>query len=100
MIKINLSPVRGESKTTISWESPLLTYNGQEFDLSELPDGATAEDHPILQKVSRVGNDYEITVTLNHGRDAPFATRFPEPVILENFGIVEYIFDESEESPV
>lgn len=79
MLKINLSPVRSdEAQSTVSYVAPILTVDGVAYDLSELPDGATAA-HPVLGNVSRNGNDYELTLTLTHGANAPHGTRFPAP---------------------
>jgi hypothetical protein len=86
MLKIKLSPVRSDSESlTASWIAPVLTVNGEAYDLSELPDGATAV-HEILGKVSRVINDYEVTLTLPHGPNAPHETRFPEDIIVDTDG--------------
>lgn len=78
-MKINLSPIRGYFKTELSVTGSIITLNGEEFDLSLLEDGATAE-HEKLGKVSRSVNDYELTVVQLHGKDAPEETRFPEPL--------------------
>lgn len=88
MLKINLSPVRSdEPQPEVSYTAPVLTVDGIDYDLSELPDGATAE-HPVLGQVSRTGSDYELTLTLSHGPNAPEATRFPEPIEVTQDGPV------------
>ena len=53
--------------------------NGESFDLAEIPDGATVQ-HPVIQNCTRNGDDYELTITLTHGANAPHETRFPQPV--------------------
>jgi len=94
MIKINFSPVRADEKTTASILGTVLTLNGQVYDLSELPDGATAQ-HPVLGEVRRNANIYELSMPLNHGANAPELTRFPEPVeITENEWALEYTYNE------
>lgn len=86
MLKIKLSPVRSDSEPlTASWLAPVLTVNAVEFDLSELPDGATAE-HEVLGTVERSGDDYEVTLTLPHGPDAPYETRFPVDIVMNTDG--------------
>lgn len=91
MIKINLSPVRAESKTALSVSGCIVTLNGKPFDLSLLEDGATAE-HEKLGKVKRTGEDYELTVALHHGKDAPDSTRFPVPLEVTGEYIHNYNF--------
>lgn len=88
MIIINLNPVRSEIETQISWVEPVLTVNNQPYDLSLLEDGATAMGHPVLGDVIRTGNDYQCTVILGHGKNAPQATRFPEPLTITQDGII------------
>jgi len=96
MINIKLSPVvSNERPKLINWESPVLTIGVETFDLSELPDGATAQ-HPTLGKVERSGDDYECTVILYHpsqhknaeGVCASYEQRFPDPVIMQTNGNV------------
>ncbi|UTA78964.1 hypothetical protein J4377_13480 [Halomonas sp. XH26] len=83
-LTLNLSPVRvDEQPTRAALSGTVLTVNHRGYDLSELPDGATAE-HPELGKVTRNGDEYECTVRLGHGPNAPYETRFPEPIVLDN----------------
>jgi hypothetical protein len=89
MLKINLSPVRSdELQPEVFYVAPVLTVDKVEYDLSELPDGATAQ-HPVLDTVERSGNDYELTLVITHGSNAPEATRFPEPLTVTVDGPVE-----------
>lgn len=94
MIKINLNPRFEGDKTEAQISGAMLTLNGTEYDLSELPDGATAE-HPMLGEVSRNGDDYELTILLTHGFNAPYDVRFPHPIeVTENEWSLEYYYDE------
>ena len=94
MIKINLSPVRSDEQTTASLNGLVLTVNNVDYDLSEIPDGATV-NHTVLQNCTRNGDDFELTITLIHGAKAPYETRFPEPVeIVSDNWELEYVFDE------
>lgn len=97
MLTINLSPVRAdEDQPTVIWVQPFLELSGVKYDLSELPDGATA-DHQVLGRVSRVGDAYELTLRLPHGPNAPEATRFPAPIEVRENGPVELpLYDEPE----
>ena len=82
MLTLNLSPVRSDKpQPTVTYVSPVLTVDNVDYDLSKLPDGATAK-HPVLGTVERSGNDYELTLVITHGSNAPEATRFPEPLIV------------------
>jgi len=83
-LKLNLSPVRSDEPTTASVNGTVLTVNGTDYDLSELPDGAIAQ-HPELGKVTRKGDDYECAIKLGHGKNAPEETRFPEPIVLTDY---------------
>ena len=95
MIKVNLSPVRAGAKTELSVKGLTITLNGEVFNLSLLEDGASAQ-HEKLGTVTRRGNDYELTVTLSHGKDAPHATRFPESLEITGDYTHEYDFEVAE----
>ena len=94
MIKINFSPVRLDEQTKAALSGLVLTVNGEAFDLSEIPDGATVE-HEVIKSCTRTGDDFELTLTLNHGARAPHETRFPESVeITTSEWELDYSFDE------
>lgn len=99
MLTINLSPVRShEPQPEVSYAAPVLTVDGIEYDLSDLPDGATAK-HPVLGSVQRTGEVYEVTLRLPHGPNAPEATRFPTPIEVTQGGPVNLPpYDSVEES--
>lgn len=83
-LTLNLSPVRiDDQPTRAALSGTVLTVNHGVYDLSELPDGAVAQ-HPELGKVTRNGDEYECSIPLGHGPNAPHETRFPEPIVLEN----------------
>jgi len=89
MLKLNISPVRSdEQQPEVSYIAPVLTVDAVDYDLSLLEDGATAV-HPMLGTVSRTGDDYECTLKLPHGSNAPEATRFPAPIEVTADGPVE-----------
>lgn len=91
MIKVNFNPIRAGHKTELSINGSIVTLNGDSFDLSLLDDGTSAK-HDKLGSVTRNGTDYEITITLNHGKDAPHETRFPAPLKITGEYIHEYEF--------
>lgn len=98
MIKINFSPVRADEKTGASLNGDVLTVNGKAFDLSLIPEGATAR-HPVIQNATRNGDDVELTLTLTHGPNAPEATRFPEPVeITGGSWELDYVYEPEQEA--
>lgn len=82
-LTLNLSPVRKNEETKAALTGTVLTVNGTAYDLSELPDGATAQ-HPELGTVKRNGSEYECSIRLGHGPNAPYETRFPAAIVLEN----------------
>lgn len=101
-LTLNLSPVRSDKETTAALAGTVLTVNGTDYDLSELPDGATAQ-HPELGTVTRNGSEYECTIRLGHpsqewqpkeGEEytmtrASEAQRFPEPIIVTSDGEID-----------
>lgn len=94
MLKLNLSPVRSdESQPIVSVAGDILTINGEDFDFSVIPDGATLpadgiESDWIVGGVSRVDGEIELTVKLPHGANAPESTRFPAPIINPDDGAI------------
>lgn len=90
MLTINGNPVLDEeSDVTAEWNSPILTVNGEDYDLSLVPDGATVE-HPVLQTVEREGDDYTVQLSMPHVHDAPHARRFPDPIVMLTDGVVPF----------
>lgn len=98
-LTMNLTPKLQSTQTKASLTGTVLTLNGSDYDLSELPDGAVAQ-HPVLGKVTRNGDEYECTIRLGHPslqwqpkEDEPMtmvraseAMRFPEPVVMTSDG--------------
>lgn len=82
-LKLNLNPIGNLPETTAVLAGTVLTVNGTDYDLSELPNGATAQ-HPVLGTVKRNGSNYECTIILAHGPYAPYETLFPAPIVLDN----------------
>jgi len=86
MITINLSPQLNDiAPLSASLSGSVLTVDGAPYDLSLIADGATVE-HPVVQNCTRTGTDYELTLILPHGANAPEETRFPVPVIVTTDG--------------
>lgn len=97
MLKLNLLPMNNATgllkPLSLNYMAPVLVVNGIQYDLSEVPDGATVQ-HPIIQNCTRTGDNYELTIILPHGANAPHETRFPEPIeVTVNGDITLPIYD-------
>ncbi|MHC9235017.1 hypothetical protein ACX9MO_05170 [Pseudooceanicola sp. 502str34] len=85
-MNITFSPVAGLPALTASKSGDALTLNGETFDFTALPNGATLPRDAISSPwvagdVTRDGEGVlTVPLTLPHGPNAPEATRFPEPV--------------------
>ena len=85
-MKIPLSPVRRDDRLTLSKSGDVLTINGEAFDLTGLPDGATLPRSAISSEwfagdVTRdEAGELTVPLILPHGANAPEATRFPAPL--------------------
>lgn len=85
-MQINLSPVRSDVGLIISRTGDALTINGEAYDFSSLPDGATipAGDVPcewIAGQVDRLGGSIHLTLMLPHGPNPPQSVAFPVPIV-------------------
>ncbi|APZ51214.1 hypothetical protein [Salipiger abyssi] len=105
-MKIILHPQRRDLPLTLTKAGDVLTFNGEAFDFSALPAGATLPADAISSDwiTGKVERDEAgaliVPVALPHGPTAPEATRFPAP--LENVpdGTVALpIYDEPAEEP-
>lgn len=87
-MKIILSPMRRDDKLALSKSGDTLTINGEAFDFSGIPNGATLPREAITCDwiAGPVERDnagvLTVPLILPHGPSAPEATRFPQP--LEN----------------
>lgn len=82
---ITLSPSRRDDRLTISKSGDTLTINGEAFDLSAIPDGATLPRDAVAcewlaSDIERIDGVLRLTLILPHGARAPHETRFPEPI--------------------
>lgn len=83
---IHFSPVRRDGTLQLAREGDTITINGDAFDFSALPDGATiaAENSPspwITGPIERIGGKIHLTFLLPHGPNPPQAVAFPEPLV-------------------
>lgn len=91
---ISLSPVRMDERLTLDREGDVLYVNGEAFDFAPLSEGATLPWGAVLSgwfpgEVHRINGELHLTVRLPVGPDAPYGTRFPEPIVLAEDGPVE-----------
>ncbi len=82
---ISFSPQRRGGALTLSKSGDVLTINGEQFDFTTLPDGATipAGEVPcewISGPVERVDGKIHLTVLLPHGPNPSQAVAFPVPI--------------------
>lgn len=91
---IKLSPQRSDSQLTLERQNDTLIINGERFDFTELPDGATLpkaaiDSDVIISDVERINGVLHLTVLLPHGHNAPESTRFPAPITVTADGAIE-----------
>jgi hypothetical protein len=92
-MKITFSPIRGDTPLELSRSGDTLTINGEVFDFSPLPEGATLPPEVIAGDgfagpVERIGGVLHVALRLPHGANAPQETLFPVPITLTGDGPV------------
>ena len=90
-MKISFSPVRRDDTLALSKSGDVLTINGEAFDFTDVPDGATLPREAVTcdwlaSDVDRLDGQIQLTMILPHGSDAPHETRFPQPIIVGDDG--------------
>ena len=90
---INLSPIRSDNSLEIIRTGDALTINGENFDFTQLTDGATLPNEAIgceciVSDVNRVNGQIELTILLPLGADASESARFPTPINMTTDGQV------------
>ena len=99
-MNLTLSPVRRDETLTVSRAGDVLTINGENFDFSGVPDGATLPRDAIASDwiagdVTREGGVLTVPLILPHGAvpadraEDMAATMFPEPITLTGDGPVD-----------
>lgn len=92
-MQIKLSPQRSDKRLTLEKQNQTLIINGERFDFSQLPDGATlpneaVQSDVIVSDVELIDGVLQLTVLLPHGANAPHETRFPEPIKVSEDGVI------------
>lgn len=93
-MKIAFSPQRSDAPLDLSRHGDVLGINGETFDFSDLPDGASLSAEALdnwwfAGPVMRIDGMLHITLRLPHGPHAPEETRFPKPMTLTTNGPVK-----------
>lgn len=88
---VEFSPVRRVGELRLERVGDTLTINGETFDFSGIPDGATLPKSAVscdwlASDVERDGDTLRLTLILPHSRFAPQETLFPEPVTVTEDG--------------
>lgn len=91
---INLSPSRSDAILTASKQGDVLTINGDVFDFSMIPDGATLPATAVLGgyftgDINRVGGVLSLTLIAPHGSNPSQAAAFPSPLTNPSDGVLE-----------
>lgn len=98
-MNISFSPMRRDDTLTVSLTGDILTLNGEAFDFSALPDGATLPRDAVAcdwldSDVERIGGVIHLTLILPHGADAPQSTLFPAPITATDGPITLPVYEE------
>jgi len=98
---IKLSPVRLDETITVSLVGDTLTINGQPFDFSQLPEGATLPAEAIGSEhfagpVERINGELILTLRLPHGPNPSQAVAFPEHITVAEDGPITLPTDEAQ----
>ena len=88
---ITFTPMRRDDTLTLSKAGEVLTINGEAFDLSGIPDGATLPCAAVAcdwlaSDIERVGDTIHLTLILPHGADAPQSVLFPQSIHITHDG--------------
>jgi len=98
-MRISFSPQRRDDTLTISRAGDVLTINGDQTDLSAIPDGATLpagaiDSDWIAGPVERIDGVLRLTLLLPHGSNPSPAVAFPESITVTSDGIIEVPHDD------
>lgn len=102
-MRLTFSPARRDITLELVRSGDSLTINGELFDFSPLPEGATLPPEAIQSAwfsgpVERAGGVLHVALVLPHGANAPQATLFPAPLTLTGDGPVSLPPHEIEEA--
>ncbi|GHS80348.1 hypothetical protein PAGU2196_11820 [Pseudomonas sp. PAGU 2196] len=94
VMKISFSPSYRDYPLSLYRAGDVLYLNGEQFDFSNLPEGATLPPGAVNSEwfkgeVTRMNGELEFTLILPHGLNAPESTRFPQAITLFGDGTVQ-----------
>jgi hypothetical protein len=86
-MQIAFRPQRRDDRLTLTVSGDVLTVNGEAFDFSGIPEGATLPRDAVAcdwlaGPVERQGGEIWLTLILPHGARAPSETLAPSPVTM------------------
>lgn len=93
-MRINLSPQMRDDSLTVSISGDVLTVNGEAFDFTPLPEGATLPRDAVDSEwfsgpVSRTGGQIELTLLFPYKNgNASTNVTFPKPIVTTGDGPV------------
>lgn len=92
-MNLTFSPIRRDDRLTLSRMGDVLIINGQAFDFTDIPEGASLPREAITSgwiagDVSRENGELTIPLILPHGAQARAETLFPDPITLTKDGPV------------
>lgn len=90
-MQITFTPMRHDDQLVMSKSADTLTINGEAYDLSVIPDGATLPCDAVAcdwlaSDIERINGTIHLTLILPHGADAPQETLFPQPITVTTDG--------------
>lgn len=97
-MNIILTPQRRDDALEVLKIGEVFTINGEAFDFSVLPDGATipAGEVPcewIVGPVERIAGELQLTFILPHGPNPSQAVAFPVPIVGPPDGVIAFPAD-------
>lgn len=83
---INLRPVQMDETLSVSKDGDVLTINGEQYDFSTLPEGATINEGSIpsqwiVSDVDRIDGKVVLTLLMPFSGLPPRHVTFPSPII-------------------
>ncbi|MEO1554791.1 MAG: hypothetical protein AAFS01_00045 [Pseudomonadota bacterium] len=92
-MKLSFSPVRSDAELVLSKSGDVLTINGEAFDFTPLPDGATLPRSAVIcdwlaSDVERIDGMICLTLIMPHTALAGREARFPGPVVVRQDGAI------------
>lgn len=97
-MRISFSPQRRDDALEGHRQGDILTINGEAFDFSDLPNGATIPEGAvpcpwIVGPVERINGGISLTLLLPHGPNPSQAVAFPEALVNPGNGKLAIPFD-------